>query len=146
MGDSGPPRRTPSRRVKIKTAVFLAVTVSTGPLGDVFLREGMKRADPPVQWNPAILIELSRIILTSPYVWLGIGSRLVSALAFMCMLSWADYSFVSPASSVNYVIAVLLGWLMLGETVPTGRWIGAILICLGVAFIGKTPARTTPAA
>lgn len=138
-----PSRRFASRRLQIKTAVFLIIMVTTGPLGAVFLREGMKRANLLPGWNPEILIQLSRMILTNGDVWLGIFTRIVSALAFMFMLSWADYSFVNPASSVSYVIAVFMGWSMLGEVVPTGRWIGAILICLGVAFIGRTPARTT---
>ncbi|HVB34242.1 MAG TPA: EamA family transporter [Patescibacteria group bacterium] len=141
MSRAKPP--LPSRRVEIKTAIFLIVVVTTGPLGAVFLREGMKHAHLLAGWNPMILVQISRMILTNGEVWLGIGSRIVCALAFMCMLSWADYSFVNPASSVSYVIAVFMGWAMLGEVVPPGRWIGAILICLGVLFIGKTPARTT---
>lgn len=141
-------RRTPSprpssRRVEIKTAIFLIVVVTTGPLGAVFLREGAKHANLLARWNPILLLQQSRSMLTNANIWLGIGSRIVSGLAFMCMFSWADYSFVTPASSVSFVIAVFMGWLILGEAVPTGRWIGTILICLGVAFIGKTPARTT---
>ena len=38
---------------------------------------------------------------------------------------------------------VLFGWLLLGEVVPPLRWIGAILISVGVVLIGMTPARTT---
>lgn len=137
------PRRFPSRRLQVKTAIFLIVVVTTGPLGAVFLREGMRHADLTAGLNPVILIEISRMILTNGEVWLGLASRIVSALAFMFLLSWADYSFVNPATSVSFAIAVFLGWAMLGEVVPPGRWIGAILICLGVFFIGKTPARTT---
>ena len=61
----------------------------------------------------------------------------------MSMLSWADYSYVNPASSVNYVIGVYMGWAILGEVVPFWLWVGAVLICLGVLCIGKTPARTS---
>lgn len=135
---------TTSRRLQIKTTVFLIVMVTTGPLGAVFLRQGMKHAHLAAQWwEPVILLQISHRILTNGDVWLGIGSRIISGLAFMFMLSWADYSYVNPASSVNYVIAVFMGWAILGEVVPFWRWVGAILICLGVLFIGKTPARTT---
>ncbi|HVB99234.1 MAG TPA: hypothetical protein VNJ12_07890 [Candidatus Dormibacteraeota bacterium] len=121
MGCPQPSRQACSRRVEIKTASFLIVVVTTGPLGALFLREGMKKAEPLIGWSPAIVIELRGIILTNPDLWLDIGSRLVSALAFMCMLSWADYSFLNPATSASYAIAMFMGWLMLGETVPAGR-------------------------
>lgn len=136
-------RSPSSRRLQIKTAVFLVVAVTTGPLGAVFLREGMRHAHLVAHWSPVILLQISQRILTNGDVWLGIGNRIISGLAVLCMLSWADYSYVTPASSVNFVIAVFMGWWILGEVVPPGRWIGVILICLGVAFISKTPARTT---
>ena len=132
-----------SRRLQIKTIVFLIVMVTSGPLGAVFLRLGMKHAHLVSRWSPIILLQISHRILTNGDVWLGIGNRIISGLAFMVMLSWADYSYVNPASSVNYAIAVFMGWSILGEVVPFWRWVGAILICLGVLFIGKTPARTT---
>lgn len=146
MNCSKAPSRHSSRRLQIKTVIFLIVVVTTGPLGAVFLREGMMHAHLQDPWNVHILFRISQIILTNADVWLGIASRIVSGLAFMCMLSWADYSYVNPATSASYVITVLMGALILGEVVPTGRWIGTILICLGVAFIGRTPARTAPPA
>ena len=133
-----------TQRLQIKTIIFLIVVVTTGPLGAVFLRQGMRHAHLAAHWwNPVILLQISHRILTNGDVWLGIANRIISGLAFMVMLSWADYSYVNPASSVNYVIAVFMGWSILGEVVPFWRWVGAILICLGVFFIGKTPARTT---
>ena len=137
------PGRPASRRLQLKTALFLFVMVTTGPLGNVLLRAGMKHDVIRVAYNPFVLYREFHGFLTSADVWLGIGSRIVSAAAFMCLLSWADYSYVNPAASVAYVIVVFFGWLLLGEVVPPGRWIGAILIGLGVLLIGMTPARTT---
>lgn len=132
-----------SRRLELKTTLFLVVMVTTGPLGNVLLRAGMKHDVVHATLNPFVLYHEVRGFLASTDVWLGIGSKVVSAMAFMCMLSWADYSYVNPAASVAYVIVVFFGWLLLGEVVPLGRWIGAILIGLGVLLIGLTPARTT---
>jgi uncharacterized membrane protein len=139
-----PSSRTASRKLDSKTSIFLIIAITTGPLGSVYMRRGMEQAKLVDPWSFHVLFQISRMILTNADVGLGIVARVVSALAFMLMLSWADYSFVNPATSASYVITVLLGWLMLGEVVPAGRWIGTILICLGVLFISKTPARTTP--
>lgn len=132
-----------SRRLELKTTLFLVIMVTAGPLGNVLLRAGMKHDVVHASFNPFVLYAEFHRFLTNVDVWLGIGGKVLSALAFMCMLSWADYSYVNPAASVAYVIVVFFGWLLLGEVVPLGRWIGAILICVGVLLIGLTPARTT---
>lgn len=137
--------RSPSGKLLFKTVIFLAVMILFGSFSAVFMRQGMEHVHLLAHWwNPKILLQLIVVMLTKPALWLGIGTRIISALAFIFMLSWADYSFVNPASSISYAITVLMGWLMLGEAVPTGRWIGSIIIGVGVLLIGRTPTRTTP--
>jgi drug/metabolite transporter (DMT)-like permease len=145
MGTAVSPERHASRNLQLKTALLLLLMVTTGPLGNVLLREGMKQVHLLAVYSPSVLLHESRSFLANMDVWLGIGSRIASALAFLCLLSWADYSFVNPASSVSYGIVVLMGWLLLGEVVPLGRWLGVVLICLGAALVGRGPARTTKA-
>ena len=64
-------------------------------------------------------------------------------VAYTLVLSWADYSFVQPASSIAYGIVALLGYVVLGEVITPTRWIGVLIICLGVFIVGHTPPRTT---
>jgi uncharacterized membrane protein len=64
-------------------------------------------------------------------------------VCYLMVLSWADYSFVQPASAVSYLVVALLGICVLGEAVSSGRWLGVAVICLGVLLVGHTPARTT---
>ena len=44
---------------------------------------------------------------------------------------------------MSYVIVALLGHFFLGEYVSPMRWIGILLLCLGVLIVGHTPPRTT---
>jgi len=136
--------RRASKRVEMKTAVFLFIAVTTGPLGSVFLREGMKHDVIRPSFNPSLLLHEFNGFVFSGNVWLGIVSRIVSGVAMLCLFSWADYSYVNPASSVSFLISVFFGWWLLGETVPPGRWVGTCLITFGVLLICLTPARTTP--
>jgi drug/metabolite transporter (DMT)-like permease len=61
----------------------------------------------------------------------------------MLILSWADFSYVQPASSVAYLVVALLGYFYLGERVSRLHWAGVAVICLGVLVVGNTPPRTT---
>ena len=76
-------------------------------------------------------------------IWAGICSLLAFFVSYMLVLSWADYSFVQPASAVGYGVVALLGFLLLGEHVSPLRWAGVLTICLGVVLVGHTPPRTT---
>ena len=59
--------------------------------------------------------------------------------ALLGMLSLANVSFVFPATALSYAVGALGGKLFLGERVTPQRWVGVLLVCIGVAlvFIGK---------
>ena len=122
---------------------MIAVMIIAGPLGNVLLGRGMKQAGALLIWPPSRLFATASHIFHLPSIWLGIGSLITFFVSYMLVLSWADYSFVQPASSLAYGVVALLGWLILGERVSPLRWVGIAVICLGVYVVGRTGARTT---
>jgi drug/metabolite transporter (DMT)-like permease len=134
---------TSSPGLHLKTYVLMLVMVIFGPLGDVLLGKGMKEVGTVSAWVPAQLFQLFVRAFLNPMVWLGIVSLLTFFIAYTLVLSWADFSFVQPASAFSYGIVALLGHYLLGETIFPLRWAGIIAICLGVFFVGRTPPRTT---
>ena len=129
--------------VQIKTWVLLAPIVLFASAGNVLLAKGMKQIGEVHSWSPAGLGELFFKALANPWVWLGIASLLIFLASFMVVLSWADYSFVAPSTAVSFALAPLLSHWCLGEVVTPLRWAGIAIICLGVAMVTRTPARTT---
>jgi len=127
----------------LKTYTLIFFMVIFGPLGDVLLSKGMKRVGAISSFTPANLAPLFSTVFSSGMIWLGIASLLAFFIAYTLVLSWADYSFVQPASSIAYGIVALLGYFVLGEVVTPTRWIGVLIICLGVFIVGHTPPRTT---
>jgi drug/metabolite transporter (DMT)-like permease len=112
-------------------------------LGNVLLGKGMKRIGTVSIGTTAGVIDLLSRVLTSGTIWLGIGSLITFFVAYMLVLTWADYSYVQPASAAAYGMVALLGHFMLREVVTPTRWAGVILICVGVLVVGHTPPRTT---
>jgi drug/metabolite transporter (DMT)-like permease len=114
-----------------------------GPLGNVLLGKGMKAVGPINSDSiPGLFTSLGHV-LGSGTIWLGIGSLLTFFVANILVLSWADYSYVQPASSMAYAMVALLAHFMLREVVTPIRWVGVLVICAGVFVIGRTPPRTT---
>lgn len=129
--------------LRFKTYLLILIMVIFGPVGDVLLREGMRRAGKLTTWAPAGIIHFFTRAFTSGTIWLGIGSLIVFFVAYMLVLSWADFSYVQPASTLSYGVVALMGYFFLGEVVTATQWAGVGIICLGVFVVGHTHPRTT---
>ena len=121
-----------------KTFILLALMVTFGSCGDVLLSQGMKKLGELDSWAPGTAITFFARSFASGTIWLGISLLILFLVSYMLVLSWADFSYVSPASAIGYVLVALMGYFFLGEHVPTTRWIGVGLICVGVFVVGGT--------
>ena len=129
--------------LRAKTYVLLSLMVCFGSTGDTLLAKGMKQVGELSASSLAALADFFLRALATPTVWLGVGCLLLFFLSYMVVLTWADFSYVLPASAAGYAVVPLLGHLLLGETVSTVRWAGVVLICMGVFLVGNTPPSTT---
>jgi len=134
---------TESHGLHFKTFVLILMIVIFAPLGNVLLGKGMQSVGPATRWSAHDLWPVLLKIVASGYIWLGVASLLTFFIAYMLVLTWADYSYVQPASSFSYAMVALLGYLLLGEVISPLRWLGIGMICVGVLIVGHTPPRTT---
>jgi uncharacterized membrane protein len=136
---------TSHKRLHLKTYLLILVMIIAGPLGNLMLGKGMKSIGTITtkMSSPGELIHILARILSSGTIWLGIACLLTFFVAYMLVLSWADYSYVQPASAIAYAVVALLATLLLGEVVSPLRWAGIAVICLGVFVVGHTNPRTT---
>lgn len=133
----------PHHHLHFKTYLFILLVVIFSPLGNVLLSTGMKQAGPLTIHSLSDVYYALAQVFTTPVIWLGIASLIAYFISYMLVLSWADYSYVQPATAMGYVIVALLGHFALHETVTPLRWIGIAIIFLGVVTVGNTPPRTT---
>jgi len=112
-------------------------------VGDILLSKGMKRIGEVHFQSPSQVFGIFLQTIVSGTIWMGIACLLLFFVCYLMVLSWADYSYVMPASAIGYAVVAFLGYWVLSESVTTTRWMGVGLICLGVALVGGTPPRTT---
>ena len=118
-------------------AILIAVML-TASVGDTLLSRGMAQIGPvdfhhlPLLWHA----------LFNPFIAFGIVLLIGFFACYMTALSWADLTFVMPATAFGYVVVALLSRFWLHEHLSLYRWSGIVLIVCAVGFVAGGPSRT----
>jgi|SRR5690349_9297548 len=77
-------------------------------------------------------------LAVNPVFWLALLAYGISVLVWIVGLSRLPVSQAYPMLSVGYIIAALLAWQLLGETISLERWTGIGLIVAGVVLVSSS--------
>ena len=120
-----------------KYLVLAGITIF-GTAGDSLLARGMK------ELGNVSLHNLSGLLLAVAHPWVTAGILLLLAFfaCYMSALSWADLTYVLPATSLGYVLVALIARFGFHEEISPTRWLGIALIAAGVGFVAAGPSVT----
>ena len=120
-----------------KYLILAGVTVFS-TVGDSLLARGMKELGGVSLHNfPGLLFAI-----LNPWVGAGILLLLAFFASYMSALSWADLTYVLPATSLSYVLVALVARIRFHEQISPMRWLGIALISAGVGFVAAGPSLT----
>jgi len=124
--------------VTFRKYLVLAGVALFASVGDSMLSRGMKDV------GSVSIHHLQSLILAvlNPWIAGGILFLLAFFAAYMTALSWADLTYVLPATSIGYVLLALIAKFVLHEQVTLLRWLGIFLIAVGVSLVAGGPALT----
>ncbi len=117
---------------------ILGLVAITAPLGDTLLSRGMTALPPISLAHPLALISA----VFTPWIAAGIALLIAFFASYLSALSWADLTYVLPATAFGNVIVALLSKYWLQETISWQRWAGIALITVGVGFVARGPSLT----
>jgi drug/metabolite transporter (DMT)-like permease len=120
-----------------KILIYLAIACCNGT-GDVLLKRGMDDLG-EIHLNHWTHIFNAFI---NPWIVVGILCLAGFFYAYLTALSWADLTFVLPATAFGYVVTAFLSRFFLNEVVSPWRWAGVLLITGGVGLVAKGPSLT----
>jgi drug/metabolite transporter (DMT)-like permease len=121
--------------VNFRKYVVLAGVTVFAPVGDSLLSYGMKQVGNISLHDFGTLL----LAITNPWVGLGIVLLLGFFVSYMTALSWADLTYVLPASSLGYVLLAFIARFALHEHISLARWLGIALVSSGVGFVTTGP-------
>ena len=120
-----------------KYLVLLGITVFS-TVGDSLLARGMKELGGVSLHNFSGLL----LAILNPWITLGILLLLAFFASYMSALSWADLTYVLPATSIGYVLVAFVAHFGFHEEISLTRWMGIALIAAGVGFVAAGPSLT----
>lgn len=109
--------------------LFATLCVSAG---ETLLSAGMKMAGKEGQTG----VRIALAAIANWRVLFGSFLMMVFFVLYALCLSWADISFVIPFTALSYLFVAIFAQFLLHEDVTLTRWLGTLLIVLGVVVVG----------
>lgn len=118
----------------MRTILLIVLASLFTAVGEAFLSKGMKETG-DVAALPRGQLWKMVFMFGNPKVLVGILFLAVFFFIYSAALSWADLSYLMPATALSFVFGALIAWLFLGERVSGWRWAGIGLISLGITLV-----------
>jgi len=125
--------------MRARTYLLLLLFLGLRAVGNLSLGFGTRHTSAALSINPLGYLAA----MLDPFVAAGVAMLILALFTRLALLSLADLSFVLPMTAVGYVIAAVLGRVVLHEQVSAARWLGILLIFGGAALVGSTAQSTT---
>ena len=76
-------------------------------------------------------------VFLNPFFFLAGVCALSGMLLWMYILKKFDFSIVYPLTGISYIFSLLAAQWILHESIPLTRWVGVVIIVIGVFFVVK---------
>lgn len=111
----------------LNTLAIILVVIGNfiGAFGSVFMKKGAKA------FNFNILNQLK-----NKYLILGVLLFVLSSVAYIYALTMERLSVLYPVTSFTYILVALFSVWLLKEKMNKYKWLGILLIILGIILVG----------
>lgn len=117
--------------------LFLLILASVGMSAVAQLALKLGTAAAPRGEAAGVGGELAGLAL-SPLVWAGLALYGLGAIVWLFVLGRVPLSFAYPFVGIGFILTILMGVLVLGETVGTARVAGTLLIAAGCVLVARS--------
>jgi drug/metabolite transporter (DMT)-like permease len=119
----------------IHLGLMLAFFICCSTGGEIAMTHGMKQVGEPESFRPLVLLRFIGRAMSNGWVWVAVPLLAASFYSLLILLSWAPLSIVIPASAFNYVVGTFGAKYLLKEQVSIKRWMGVVMVCIGVTLV-----------
>jgi len=119
--------------MKIFTFILIIFGIFSGSFGGIFLKKGAVEIDYTTGIFTIILT-----IITNFKIIIGFLLYLTPSIIWIYLLKKIDLSYLQPLMALTYILTPLLAIIFLNEFISILRWIGIIIIIIGIVVVGMS--------
>ena len=119
----------------MREAVLLFLIIVAGTGGELCVTRAMKTIGEVKDFRPMALLKFIVRAISVAWMWLGVALMTLAFFSLLAMLSIENVSFVVPVTALHYAAGTLGAGLFLKERITRERWIGVLVVCLGVTIV-----------
>jgi multidrug transporter EmrE-like cation transporter len=115
--------------------ILILVCVFLGVAGELLFKTGainLKNVD--LTASPGTFSSILAI-LRNPVIIMGFVCYGIASVLWIIVLSRLDLSFAYPIYALMFALIPLAAFIVFREQIPVGRWVGILLIVMGVITI-----------
>ena len=115
--------------------ILLICVIGAGTWGELCVSRAMKALGEVHDFRPAALVQFAWRAARVGWMWVGISLMTVAFFSLLALLSMENVSFVVPVTALSYAAGAIGAALFLREKVTKQRWLGVLVVCLGVTLV-----------
>ncbi len=120
-----------TEKPKMTVYIFIALTIIFTVCGQLLVKSASGGfGQLPGKFSevfPFLIKTFSNIKLIA-----GLGCAVIASIMWMIALSMSDISFAYPFMGLAIVLVLALSPIIFKEVVPWTRWLGVVIVCLGL--------------
>ncbi len=116
---------------------LILFTVFTNAAAQIMLKKGMMAVGPLELAADGLVSTVFRVVF-NPFVFLGLGTFVISMASHLIVLSKVQLSYAYPFLSLAYVVVAAYSYFFFAEDVGLARLAGFGLIIAGTILIAQS--------
>lgn len=115
--------------------ILYLLVIGAGTGGELCVTRAMKAVGEVKDFRPTALLKVLVRAMRISWMWVGLSLMGIAFFALLLVLSRENVSLVVPVTALSYAAGALGGKFFLGEQVTPKRWMGLLVVCIGVAVV-----------
>lgn len=121
-----------------KALILVFLSVIIGTIGQLCIKAAMLKIGPVAFSTPAEMINSGWQIMRQPLIWVALPLYGIGFIIWAVVLSRLQLSFAYPLLAIGYLVNPLAAMVFFDEQIPPIRWIGIVVIMVGIVLVGRS--------
>jgi uncharacterized membrane protein len=120
-----------------KWVLQIIIALVLGIAGQFLLKDGTTNLNVSISGAAGPLMLIWRMLTNLP-IFFGLVCYGLSSIFYILVLKEKELSLVYPMIASSYVLVLLFAWLIRHEAISPIRWVGVLVITMGVVLISRS--------